>query len=96
MSAADQKKGPQRGGFGGGHGPGAMMAGEKPKNLKATLLKMLKFMGNFKVALVVVFIFAIGSTIFNIIGPKVLSTATTELFNGIGAKIAGTGGINFD
>ncbi|WP_139653357.1 ABC transporter ATP-binding protein [Raoultibacter phocaeensis] len=96
MSAAETKRGPRRGFGGGGHGPGAMIPGEKPKDLKGTLLKMLKFMGNFKVALVIVFVFAIGSTIFNIIGPKVLSTATTELFNGIGAKIAGTGGIDFD
>ncbi|MCL1797342.1 MAG: ABC transporter ATP-binding protein/permease [Eggerthellaceae bacterium] len=81
----------------GGHGPGRMMTpAEKPKNLKATLLKLFSFMGNFKVALVVVLIFALGSTIFNIIGPKVLSTATTELFDGIAAKIAHTGGIDFD
>lgn len=96
MSAAETKRSPRRTGMGHGHGFGAMMPGEKPKDLKGTLLKMLKFMGNFKVALVIVFVFAIGSTIFNIIGPKVLSTATTELFNGIGAKIAGTGGIDFD
>ena len=44
----------------------------------------------------VVLVFAIGSTVFNIVGPKVLSTATTELFNGIVAKIDGSGGINFD
>lgn len=79
-----------------GHGAGRMMPGEKPKDLKGTLKKMVAFMGRFKIALVVVFIFAIGSTIFNIIGPKVLSTATTELFSGIVAKIDGTGGINFD
>ena len=96
MSAEETKRPPRRGFGGGHHGPGAMMAGEKPKDLKGTLLKMLKFMGNFKVAIVIVFVFAIGSTIFNIVGPKVLSTATTELFNGIGAKIAGTGGIDFD
>lgn len=96
MSATETKRAPRRGGMGHGHGPGAMMPGEKPKDLKGTLLKMLKFMGNFKTALVIVFVFAIGSTVFNIVGPKVLSTATTELFNGIGEKIAGTGGIDFD
>ncbi|MGI6104842.1 MAG: ABC transporter ATP-binding protein [Raoultibacter sp.] len=86
-----------RRGHGGGFGPGGAGApAEKPKNLKGTLLKMLKFMGNFKVLLIIVFIFAIGSTVFNIVGPKVLSTATTELFEGIGAKIAQTGDINFD
>ncbi|BAK44390.1 ABC transporter ATP-binding protein [Eggerthella sp. YY7918] len=80
-----------------GHGPGGhMIPGEKPKDFKGTLKKMISFMGRFKVALVVVFVFAIGSTVFNIVGPKVLSTATTELFNGIVAKIDGSGGINFD
>lgn len=73
-----------------------MIPGEKPKDFKGTLKKMIAFMGRFKVALVVVFVFAIGSTVFNIVGPKVLSTATTELFNGIVAKIDGSGGINFD
>lgn len=90
---SSRRRGPGGGPHGGGP-PG--MPVEKPKDLKGTLLKMLKFMGNFKVALVVVFVFAIGSTIFNIIGPKVLSTATTELFVGIGAKLAGTGAIDFE
>ena len=87
----------RRGGPMGGHGPGhGMMPGEKAKDLKGTLKKMIAFMGRFKVALVVVLVFAIGSTVFTIVGPKVLSTATTELFNGIVAKIDGSGGINFD
>ncbi len=86
---------PRRGPMGGdGHGP--MMPGEKAKDFKGTLRKMLAFMGRFKVLLVVVFAFAIGSTIFNIVGPKVLSEATTELFNGIVAKIDGSGGIDYD
>lgn len=89
--------GAPRRGFGGGHGPGGhMMPGEKPKDLKGTLGKLVAFMGRFKAAIVVVLVFAIGSTIFNIVGPKVLSTATTELFNGIVAKIDGSGGIDFD
>ena len=79
-----------------GHGPGGMMPGEKPKDFKGTLKKMLAFMGRFKALLAVVFAFAIGSTVFNIIGPKVLSEATTELFNGIVAKIGGTGGIDYE
>lgn len=78
-----------------GHGPG-MMAGEKAADFKGSILKLLKFMGRFKVAIAAVFLFAILSTVFNIVGPKVLSTATTELFNGISAKIAGTGGIDFN
>ena len=90
------RRGPRRGPMG-GHGPGhGMMPGEKPKDFKGTLKKMIGFMGRFKAALVVVLVFAIGSTVFNIVGPKVLSTATTELFNGIVAKIDGSGGINFD
>ncbi|MEG2725664.1 MAG: ABC transporter ATP-binding protein [Eggerthellaceae bacterium] len=80
----------------GGHGMGHMGGGAKAKDFKGTLKKMLQFMGNFKGALVIVFLFAIGSTIFTIVGPKVLSTATTELFTGIAAKIAGTGGIAYD
>ena len=79
------------------HGPmGRMMPGEKAKDFKGTMKKMLSFMGRFKVQLIVVLLFAIGSTVFNIVGPKVLSEATTELFSGIVAKIGGDGGINFD
>lgn len=97
MSAQEnaQAQEPRRGPM--GHGPGGrMMPGEKPKNLKETLAKLIAFMGRFKAAIVVVLVFAVGSTIFNIVGPKVLSTATTELFNGIVAKIDGSGGIDFD
>lgn len=95
-SDQQQAEAPRRGPFG-GHGPaGRMVPGEKPKDFKGTLGKLVSFMGRFKAALVVVVVFAIGSTVFNIVGPKVLSTATTELFNGIVAKIDGTGGIDFD
>lgn len=78
-----------------GHGPGSMANVEKPKDLKGTLLKLLAFMGRYKALLFVVLFFAVLSTVFNIVGPKVLSLATTELFNGIMAKIQGTGGIDF-
>ena len=79
------------------HGPGArMMPGEKAKDFKGTIAKLVRFMGQFKVSLVVAIVFAIFSAAFSIVGPKVLSQATTELFNGIVAKIGGTGGINFD
>ena len=81
------------GGHGGHH---RMMPGEKAGDFKGTMEKMLSLMAAFKFALAAVLVFAIGSTVFNIIGPKVLSTATTELFEGVGAKIAGTGGIDFD
>ncbi|MBQ3329039.1 MAG: ABC transporter ATP-binding protein [Eggerthellaceae bacterium] len=73
-----------------------MIVTEKPRDFKGTVGKLIRFMGRFKFAMAVALVFAIGSTVFNVIGPKVLSTATTELFNGIVAKVEGTGGINFD
>lgn len=80
----------------GPHGPRGMMPGEKAKDFKGTISKLLQYMGNYKYALFTVAIFAVGSTVFNIVGPKVLSKATTELFNGLMAKLYNTGGINFD
>ncbi len=78
------------------HGPhGGMMPGEKAKDFKGTFAKLLRYMGRYKLALIAVMIFAAGSTVFTIIGPKVLAKATTELFNGMMAKFAGTGGIDF-
>ncbi len=78
------------------HGPhGGMMAGEKAKDFRGTFRKLLAYMGRYKIALIAVMIFAAGSTVFNIVGPKVLAKATTELFNGMMAKFAGTGGIDF-
>ena len=85
----------RRGGMGHGHGHG-MMPTEKPADFKGSMKKLLSLMGNFKIALIAVGLFAIASTVFTIVGPKVLSTATTELFEGISAKIAGTGGIDFN
>ena len=78
-----------------GRGPRGMMPGDKPKDFKGTLLRFLSYLGAHKIALAFVLVFAIGSTIFNIVGPKVLSEATTLLFVGAQAKIAGTGGIDF-
>ena len=80
-----------------GHGHGRhLMPDEKAKDFKGTLRKIIAYLGAYKIALVFVVIFALGGTIFNIIGPKVLSQATTELFTGLVAKVNGTGGINFD
>ena len=98
MSARDthaqaSSRPPRRGPM--GHGPRAMMPGEKAADFKGTMKKLLAFMGAFKVSLVVLLVFAVASTVFTIVGPKVLSTATTELFEGIAAKVAGTGGIDF-
>lgn len=69
---------------------------EKAKDIKGTSLKLLNLLKEYKVSLLFVFLFAIGSTIFTIIGPKILGNITTEIFNGLMAKITGTGGINFD
>ena len=77
-------------------GPGKMMPGEKAKNFKGTIKRLLEYMGKYKLALIGVVIFAIAGTTFNIIGPKILSRATTELFNGLVAKISGTGAIDFE
>ena len=71
------------------------MPGEKAKDFKGTLKKLLAYMGRYKIAIVFVMIFAVGGTAFNIVGPKVLSRATTALFEGLMAKIGGTGGIDF-
>ena len=81
----------------GGHGPmGRMMPGEKAQDFKGTIGKLVRVMGQFKVAFIAAIVFAMASAAFNIVGPKVLSRATTELFDGIVAKIGGTGGIDFD
>ncbi|MDR2109121.1 MAG: ABC transporter ATP-binding protein, partial [Coriobacteriales bacterium] len=74
-----------------GRGPAQTMATEKPRDPKGSLLKLLRYLGGHRRAVVVVIIFAIASTLFMILGPKILGTATTELFSGIMAKIAGTG-----
>lgn len=78
-----------------GHG-GAHMPGEKAKDFKGTMQKLIAYMGSYKVALLFVVIFAIGSTVFNIVGPKILGKATTEIFNGLIGKVSGQGGIDFE
>ncbi|MEG2597397.1 MAG: ABC transporter transmembrane domain-containing protein, partial [Oscillospiraceae bacterium] len=85
------KRGPM-----GGHGPGAAaMPGEKAHNFKGTIKKLLKYLGKYKVAIILILLFAVLGAAFNIVGPKILGQATTEIFNGIVAQIKGTGGIDF-
>lgn len=72
------------------------MPGEKARDFKGTTGKLLRYMGSYRYGLIAVLIFAIGGTAFNIAGPKILSKATTELFNGLMAKVSGTGGIDFE
>ncbi len=76
----------------GGHG----MSTEKAKDFKGTMKKLMGYLATYKIGLILVVIFAVGSTIFNIAGPKILGKATTELFNGLVGKISGGSGIDFD
>ena len=78
-------------------GPGRGMApGEKAKDLKETMVKLIKYMRRFYVPIVMVIIFAIASTVFNIVGPTILGDATTEIFKGLVRKVSGGSGIDFD
>ncbi len=88
---ANNKRRPPMGG-----GPGPKGAVEKAKDFKGTTKKLLKnYLSKYKIQLIIVIIFAIGSTIFSIVGPKILGNATTEIFNGLVGKISGGNGIDF-
>ena len=78
--------------MGGRHG----MSTEKAKDFKGTMKKLMGYLTQYKIGLLLVVIFAIGSTIFNIAGPKILGKATTELFHGLISKVSGGSGIDFD
>lgn len=91
MSNQSRKRGPM-----GGNGPmGGMGAGEKAKDFKGTIKKLLQYMANYKFQILLVVVFAIGSTVFTIVGPKILGKATTEIFNGLISKVSGGNGIDF-
>jgi ATP-binding cassette subfamily B multidrug efflux pump len=77
----------------GGHGMG--MAPQKPKDFKSAMKKLLRYMHKYRFLVLIVFIFAILSTVSGIVGPKILGKATTELFQGLIAEIQGTGSIDF-
>lgn len=80
-----------------GGGPhGGMGAGEKAKDFKGTIRKLMKYLSEYKIGLIFVLLFAIGSTIFNIAGPKILGKATTEIFTGLVGKVSGSSGIDFE
>ncbi len=77
-------------------GPGRKQTQEKAKNFKGTAKKLIHhYLGKYRIALIIVLIFAIGSTIFTIVGPKILGNATTEIFNGLINKLSGGNGIDF-
>ena len=95
---------PGRGSFGGGHGPRpgsgrgpiGMMQGEKARDFKGTMRKLIAYLGQYKIALIAVAIVAALSTASNIVGPKILGQATTKLFEGVMAQLSGTGEVDFD
>ena len=82
----DMKNGPRR---------GPMMPGEKAKDFKGTMKALLHALKPYRITIFFVLIFAIGSTIFSIVGPKISGKITTEIFNGLMLKISGIGGIDF-
>lgn len=101
MSNSDMKRmpgGPMKGGPMGrgpmGHGHGVAM-GEKANDFSGTMKQLMKYMSKYKIAIIAVLLFAIGSTVFSIVGPKILGKATTKIFEGLMAKVSGTGGIDF-
>ena len=88
---SENSRRPSRGPMGRGR-----MNGEKAKDFSGAVKKLLRYMSKYKIRLIGMMIFAVVGTVFNIVGPKILGKATTELFNGLVAKVNGTGGIDFD
>ena len=86
----------RQGGPMGGGPHGGMGAGEKAKDFKGTIKKLMKYLSEYKIGLIFVLLFAIGSTIFNIAGAKILGKATTEIFTGLVGKVSGSSGIDFE
>ena len=84
-------KGRPRGPMGHGHG----MSGEKAKDFKSAMKRLFQYMKKYRIQLGIMIVFAVGSTIFSIVGPKILGKATTELFDGLMSKISGGKGIDF-
>jgi ATP-binding cassette subfamily B protein len=75
----------------------AMMRGEKARDFRGTIRRLIQYLGAYRMPILIVMFFAVASTVFNIIGPKILGNATTRLFEGVVAEISGTGtGIDFD
>ena len=77
------------------HKGGPPIAMEKAKDFKGTVRKLWRYLSKYKIALIIVILFTIASTIFSVVGPKILGNATTELFNGVISKYTGGAGINF-
>lgn len=88
-SQMPQRRGPRR-------GPGRAPSFEKPKDFRGTARKLIRYLGAFRISLALVLTAACAGTLFNIIGPKILGQATTELYAGVRLKMAGAGSINFE
>ena len=73
-----------------------MQPTEKAKDFKGAMAKLFRYMGRYKFRFMLMFVFAVAGTVFNIVGPKILGKATTELYKGLVAKVNGTGGIDFE
>lgn len=97
MAIVRRRQQPRHGGGPGRGGPmgGMMRGGDKPKDFKGTMAKLLKYIGRYKVIIIFSILIAAASTTANIVGPKILGRATTELFEGLMAKIQGTGSVDF-
>ncbi|WP_160680009.1 ABC transporter ATP-binding protein [Clostridium sp. C8-1-8] len=95
MSEHNKRPSGNKRGPGGPGGP-MMHGGEKARDFKGTMGKLVKYLSEFKLSILIVMIFAIASTIFTIVGPKILGKATTKLFEGIMAKMTGSGSVDFN
>lgn len=78
-----------------GGGPPMMMPGEKPKDFKGAMIKLIRYLGAYKIIILVAILIAIASTTASIVGPKILGKATTKLFEGLIATVRGTGSVDF-
>lgn len=95
MREEGRKSAPIKRGPGGmGHGP-MMGAGEKAKDFKGTVKKLVAYVGNYHIGIIIVMIFAVAGTAFSIVGPKIIGRATTKIFEGLTNKIGGGSGIDF-
>ena len=94
MSNEDRKMRPAMGGMAQMRGMGGGKV--KAKNFKGSMKKLFNYLFKYKFSVILVVLFAIGSTAFSIIGPKILGNATTEIFNGIMSKLSGGSGIDFN
>ena len=87
--SSKQSAGMRRGPMGHGRGPA-----EKAKDFRGTMAKLIRYLGSYRINIIIAFLFSIFSVALMVIGPKILGNATTELTNGFMAKIYGTGSID--